>query len=100
MHQRSIVGASKTGSISRLQARTAVKAVKMAKSTGGVARKSASSSSKAGRFVSASVLERYLGHFGVSRSKTGAKKASGPKNSAATRVQGGGPKTRLRGTRT
>jgi hypothetical protein len=84
MHQRPIVGASKTGSVSRLQAGRAARAVRLAKSTGGAARKS-TSSSKAGRFVSASVLDRYLGHFGVGRSKTGAKEASGVKNLAATK---------------
>lgn len=99
MHQRPIVGASKTGSISRLQARTAAKAVKMGKSTGGMARKSTSWSSKAGRFVSAAVLERYLGHFGGSRSTTGTKKASGPKNSAATKGKRGKPKTKPRRAR-
>lgn len=87
MQQRPIAGASKTGSISRLQARTAAKAVKMAKLMGGAARKSTSSNSKTGRFVSASVLERYIGHFGVGRSTNGAKKVSGVKNIAA-------PKTR------
>jgi len=85
MQQRPIVGASKTGSISRLQARAAAKAVRMAKSTGGAARKSISSNSKTRRLVSASVLERYIGHFGVGRSKTRAKKVSGLKNSAATK---------------
>lgn len=79
MHRRPIVGAAKTGSISRLQARAAAKSVKI-RSTGGAARKIAPSSSKTGQSVSASVRERYLGHFGVGRSQTGAKKASGVKN--------------------
>jgi hypothetical protein len=71
----------------------------MAKSTNGTARKSVSSSSKQGRFVSESVLERYLGHFGVSRSNTGEKKASGPKNSAAKKVQRRTPQSRPPGAR-
>jgi hypothetical protein len=83
----------KDSSISRLQARTAAKAVKKAKSTGGVARKNVSSSLKTGRFMNASAFERYLGNFGVGRSKTQAKKASSPK------VQDGRSKSGPRGTR-
>lgn len=75
MHQRPIVGASKTGSISRLQARTAAKAVKIARATGGAARKSTSQS------VTATVLERYLGHFGVGRSRTVVKNRTATKAS-------------------
>jgi len=67
MPQRSIVGASKTGSITRLQAREAAKAVKMARSKSG----------EKGQRVSASVVERYLGKFGTGGSTTVTKERSG-----------------------
>jgi len=84
MNQRPIIGVSKAGSISRLQARRAAKAVKMAKSWGMAARKSTSTSTT-GRFVRASIHERYLGHFGVASSTSGRKNASGVKNRTATK---------------
>lgn len=84
MHPRPIVGPSKTGSISRLQARDAAKAVKMANSSGSAARKG-TSFSKTGRFVSASIRERYLGHFGVGASTTVRKNVTGVKTSAMTK---------------
>jgi hypothetical protein len=83
MHQRPIVGGSKTGSISRLQARSAAKAVKMAKLTGTAPRGSASS--KGGQFVSASTIERYVGHFGVVPSTNGRGNGSGVKKRSAAK---------------
>ena len=83
MHQRPIVGASETGSISRLQARTAARAVKMAKSTGATARKRTSKLKK-GQLASASAVERYLGHFGAGRSNA-ARKTSAVKNRPTTK---------------
>lgn len=62
MHQRPIVGASTAGSITRRQARHAAKAVKTAKSRGKGAGTGTSSSRP--QSVSASMVERYLGHFG------------------------------------
>ena len=64
MDQRPIVGASKTGSITRLQARQAARAVKIARAKRQSARKG-TLTSKAATSVSASIRERYLGHFGT-----------------------------------
>lgn len=55
MHQRSIVSGSKTGSITQKEAR---KAVEAAKSSGAI------SGSKSVSKLSATVVERFLGHFG------------------------------------
>jgi hypothetical protein len=68
MTQRPIVGSAKIGSLSRRQARNAAKAVKMAKA-GGIAPLKRTSSSRNGRSVSASAIERYLGHFGAGPSR-------------------------------
>jgi hypothetical protein len=67
MHQRRIVGTSTVGSISRLQARRAAKTVKLAKSITKTTAKTAGS--RNGQLVSASVFERYLGHFGPTPAK-------------------------------
>ena len=82
MHQRPIVGASTTGSISRRQARHAAKTVKMAKPRAKMARNG--TSSRRGQFVSASIVERYLGHFGSSPATR--KNGSGVKKSPATKT--------------
>ena len=61
---------SKTGSLSRGEARNAVLGIK--------AKRAASGSKKASspaRNTSSSLIERYLGHFGVGASSVGAKKA-------------------------
>jgi hypothetical protein len=81
MHQRPIVGASTTGSISRRQARYAAKTVKLAKSKSKVARNN--TSSRNGQFVSASMVKRYLGHFGSSPAPR--KNGSGVKKGPATK---------------
>jgi hypothetical protein len=83
MQQRPIVGGSKTGSISRLQARGAAKTVKMAKLRGNAPRGSANS--KRGQFVSASTIERYVGHFGVVPATNGRGNGSGVKKSPAAK---------------
>lgn len=75
MTKRAIVGAKKTGSITRAEARRAFRAVKKARS-----------GSTAGRSrtpVSAAIIERYLGHFGVGPSKATGKNGFGVKKSAA-----------------
>jgi hypothetical protein len=76
MTRRAIVGAEKTGSITRLEARMAFRAVKKARAR-----------SAARRPVSAAIIERYLGHFGVGPSKAkGKNNSSGPKKMAVTKV--------------
>lgn len=68
--------------ISRLQARKAVQKVKAAKTASVSAKKVAS---KSVRKLAPSIVERYLGHFGVGSTGTSAKKsASGRKRSAKT----------------
>ncbi|MGD1073455.1 MAG: hypothetical protein ABSB15_25370 [Bryobacteraceae bacterium] len=67
MTQRPIVGSAEIGSISRRQARNAARAVKVAKA-GSIAPKRTQGSTN-GRSVSASVIERYLGHFGAGPSR-------------------------------
>jgi hypothetical protein len=83
MQQRSIIGSSKTGSISRSQARRAAKAVKMAKPKAIAPGKS--TSSKGGKFVSASVIDRYLGPFGAAPSNNRRKNESRADKSATTK---------------
>jgi len=83
MRQRPIVGGLKTDSISRLQARSAAKTVKMAKLTGKAPRPIASS--KGGQFVSASTIERYVGHFGVAPSTNGSGNGSSVKKRSAAK---------------
>lgn len=63
MTPRPILGPARTGSISRIQARKAVRAVKAA-------------SAGKERPVSESERQRYLGHFGVGVTRPGAQAAS------------------------
>jgi hypothetical protein len=76
--RRAIVGAEKTGSITRLEARNAFRAVKKAKS-----------GSAARRPLSAAVIERYLWHFGVGPSKTLGQNGSGVKKGAVAKSAAG-----------
>ena len=69
---------SKTGALSPLQARKAVQSVK-AKSESGSPKQSAARSA---RKVSPSVVERYLGHFGVVSAGSAVKRVGGSKGSA------------------
>jgi hypothetical protein len=70
MTRRAIVGAEETGSITRLEARMAARAVKMARpQTGGRSKTP----------LSEAVIARYLGHFGVGASKTTGKNGFGVK---------------------
>ena len=77
MKKKAITVATKSGSISRLQARKAVLKVKTANANAGVARKSAAKSTVT---VAPSVVERYLGHFGVGAGRVSPRKGvSAPK---------------------
>lgn len=68
MQHRAIMGAAKTGSISREQARTAARAAKTAQPRSDSM--SATSASKAKRLSqTSSVWERFLGHFGGTGSR-------------------------------
>lgn len=82
MHKRTSLSASKTSSISRLQARKAVLGVKAARSGSGSARASSLHSAKK---ASSSFVERYLGHFGVGPSSTATKKSGAAKKAGATK---------------
>ena len=84
MNDRPIVGASGTGSISRRQARHAVKTVKMAKARTQMADNG--TGSKRSQFVSPALVERYLGHFGsapaTQKNGTGVTKSPATKTTA------------------
>lgn len=77
MNRRPIIGSSKTGKVTRLQARKAAIAAKSLSSK--------RAAKKSGRFsdsslaVESSFIERYLGHFGGSSEK----KSPGARRSAA-----------------
>lgn len=82
MTQRPIVGSAEIGSISRRQARNAARAVKLARA-GIIAPPKRASGSTNGRSVNASVIERYLGHFGAGPSRV---KKSAVKKSPAKKA--------------
>jgi hypothetical protein len=68
MAQRSIIGAFKTGSISRSEARNAVRSAASGQSQHRTAERLAAGSLPVGA-MSARVRERYLGHFGSGSAK-------------------------------
>lgn len=75
MQHRAIMGAAKTGSISREQARTAARVAKTAQPRSDSM--SATSASKAKRLSqTSSVWERFLGHFGGTGSRNETRTAS------------------------
>jgi hypothetical protein len=83
MQDRLIISTSDTGSISRLEAREAAKAVKIAKTKNSEKLKKPSPAAR--RSLSAAA-KRYLGHFGIGSSTTQPKKAAA-KSSAGTAPQ-------------
>jgi hypothetical protein len=90
MQKRTSVARHKPSSISRTEARKAVLGVKSSRASG--ARKTATKSKSA----TPSIIERYLGHFGVGSSPavakrgSGAKKAGTAKKSALAKKPAGG----------
>lgn len=81
--RRSILRVGKTGSISRLEARSAAKAVRSARLSSGSAHKYM-------RDTPLSVWERYLGHFGTTEAATAGsgRHGSGPKRSMKKKSAG------------
>lgn len=85
MTHRPILTARKTGTISHVEARKAVKAVKVAKKKGNYAKRLPWSARKNGATTVG--LEQYLGHFGVSvAKKTSGKKRSTTKKTSAKKA--------------
>jgi hypothetical protein len=71
--KQSSAGRSKTSSVSRSEVRAAVLGVKAARTATGSARKATARGKES---VASSVVERYLGHFGVGSARGAASKGA------------------------